>query len=1093
MSSPALSNAYAASYGLSSRVLVLLSSVRASVLRGNLSFTSAFLDLVPSEIRRLPTSNLFLDPLLPSLPLHLCIMSYFLPPTTSFDAPAASKTTSPSPQKQQAANRSRSSPRVSSLGGWVRSKLPKGKPERGGTVRERGYWEQLGPSDSSSPTRRVTDSHRSRRNQMAGSDHIVSWNTAKDLPSEQPRSVFPHRRAVSAGIDGVLAANTDRKWSWIPRDPTEEQLFVHRDVDFAVTSSSRTEAPVDASHAANRRLSLARRQIETKKEARRQRRSLRESGDYLGVQGINPETGQLDVITPTDSDRSEETAQKIESLRQVLKRSPTSFGKTPSQNEEQLKEMLLKVDMEKMRRHQKDKEILKNANKNIMWRRHTKQWSSVQQPDLSPIVQSTSGSSKLSRSFCRDMLTFHLGKPSQNLLPKADTQHHEGEPVRQHSSSKRLGKLKASLTARVGERTSGSSGTVVRTPHRQSLVGASPAAMELFDNGISFDQSDVSGVGKQDDAGISPTAPPDRDPGRLFALEDDRTMPQSSLETLPALHVTSPGKTTARLDPSPTSPQGMSFLDVRANESDKGTTNRKGVHLKSSIAIDLMRKPAAKLKRSISLIPNNGFSPRQGPKQTLRESSAPALLTTHKSLDLLKHPMRATSGDSESHRSSDESPLRRFRSHLSDLTTKIEGKDSQVGRRQTFSTYALNSMTNLLRAPDGTSQPVPEMDKKALPERMAHLSKQAIQRDMSMLRAQVTNLDCLAPDMLQRQTDQYEEGQAWVEDAIRDITIKGNEVMEESVFTPTTTTTGFDQQTSSSSLTLVTTEGAENIQGIQTRGVQGPVSSKQREMRPRETSVTNCQTNLQSSMQANSVPVEETPVIAITSARQLKATKKRTENLVTMSEPPPLTNKAAARGMCKPPTLTSIQHMNLAAGNVRSQVPAVTVRHGGMKTEMKCNVHKEGVEASACQQSNEKLMMARLDSLSSVRDVGMSRLEGKLETLIACTPGSYPSHLDVEDDTDDRSSNKPVEQSNRCLNRRISIGTYRDSSTWDTLEEFFCSIKFVPRLYWGVVAPVFHHNSDYWQRSSKQQTTWRDGITMVLATPLAIAAIALVI
>ncbi|KAH7165625.1 hypothetical protein EDB81DRAFT_779892 [Dactylonectria macrodidyma] len=45
--------------------------------------------------------------------------------------------------------------------------------------------------------------------------------------------------------------------------------------------------------------------------------------------------------------------------------------------------------------------------------------------------------------------------------------------------------------------TSGSSGTVIQTPHRQSQAGMSPAALELFENGISFDNLDQAESSRQ--------------------------------------------------------------------------------------------------------------------------------------------------------------------------------------------------------------------------------------------------------------------------------------------------------------------------------------------------------------------------------------------------------------------------------------------------------------------------------------------------------------------------------------------------------------------------------------------------------------------
>ncbi|EEY14844.1 predicted protein [Verticillium alfalfae VaMs.102] len=61
-----------------------------------------------------------------------------------------------------------------------------------------------------------------------------------------------------------------------------------------------------------------------------QRRQLRESGDYLGVQGVNPSTGELDTMTSSSGSQAsyldEELRQK---LLAVKRRGSRALGLTP--------------------------------------------------------------------------------------------------------------------------------------------------------------------------------------------------------------------------------------------------------------------------------------------------------------------------------------------------------------------------------------------------------------------------------------------------------------------------------------------------------------------------------------------------------------------------------------------------------------------------------------------------------------------------------------------------------------------------------------------------------------------------------------------
>lgn len=249
--------------------------------------------------------------------------------------------------------------------------------------------------------RQLTESRHSRVSDAAGSDHIVRWNTAKDISESQLETAPARPRAAPAAIDRGSLMSAGRKWSWAPRDeagpwwPPESHDVTATRVRKTDKASADTAPESHLDPTVDRRLAQTRQMIEAKKEARRQRRNLKESGDYLGVQGINPETGQLDVITPTDSDRSstsQETQQKLNILRNALKDARHSYKHARAQNETAAKKVLLESEKHKLRRLERDKQTLKTISQGVKWRRRTKQWSSAQEPELSPITQSRANS-----------------------------------------------------------------------------------------------------------------------------------------------------------------------------------------------------------------------------------------------------------------------------------------------------------------------------------------------------------------------------------------------------------------------------------------------------------------------------------------------------------------------------------------------------------------------------------------------------------------------------------------------------------------------------------------------------------------------------
>ncbi|KAG8166859.1 hypothetical protein KVR01_002548 [Diaporthe batatas] len=119
------------------------------------------------------------------------------------------------------------------------------------------------------------------------------------------------------------------------------------------------------------------------REKRRRRRSLRESGDFLGVQGINPATGELDVLTPTSSSSNNTPSQFA------------SLARTVADRKGAYEAARRKLQAEKMRKWERDKEAVRAElhRNNVRWTKRRSGWSSAIEPALSPIAQSSSAAS----------------------------------------------------------------------------------------------------------------------------------------------------------------------------------------------------------------------------------------------------------------------------------------------------------------------------------------------------------------------------------------------------------------------------------------------------------------------------------------------------------------------------------------------------------------------------------------------------------------------------------------------------------------------------------------------------------------------------
>ena len=317
-------------------------------------------------------------------------MAFFLSPIISPAAEEALKSPAPLTQDPVTVNPPTEKRRAASWTGWVRNVLPSQRPERGGTLRDKGYWESVDTVSSKRSRRQRSSTYGTpiQRLKRMGSDQIIRWNTAKELSKKWSKSPDDSQRVTIP--ENTLTDVQRRRWITRGKDRDDNYSKTTRRERGEGHHSQRLDSV--ATSVIDRRLSHAQKLIKAKEEAHKQRRSLKESGDYLGVQGFNPETGELDVMTPTESEESNQPSKsEDESPHSIDKRLDIGHRSSwliPDEEKKQLKRLHLAIQQEKLRQFDTEKQQLRAMNRPLKWRRKTKQWSFAHEPALSTITQS---------------------------------------------------------------------------------------------------------------------------------------------------------------------------------------------------------------------------------------------------------------------------------------------------------------------------------------------------------------------------------------------------------------------------------------------------------------------------------------------------------------------------------------------------------------------------------------------------------------------------------------------------------------------------------------------------------------------------------
>ena len=997
--------------------------------------------------------------------------------------------------------------------------LPSNRPERGGTVRE--------PHDRDDPpsqhledamTRRSgTDNVLLRRSDTADSDRLTRWNTPKDLSEEGQRKTTLPRRAFSGGLETISSGGKDRKWSWVPRVEVPEQLAVtgprrgERKVSWRdLRLDEEPEPDVDlnsqASLLADRRLSDARRMIEAKKEVRRQRRSLKESGDYLGVQGINPETGKLDILTPSGSDNSTDSQDaelKIKALKLALKNARDTQKTITMASEREAKRLVLKKEKEKLDKGERKKQELTRQSESLKWRRHSKQWSSAQQPELSPIAQSLRSGTPVSSEYsplCSESTLTNItpGRPSQPIQQTNENATEKAESKLAAAEEQEGHLLLGSPQPEASGTTSQTSGTVIHTPHRRSVIRDKPAALELFENGISFDYAERFSEDKLESGNnnVSKSSP-------VLLTSRNTNMP-GEVDQNPAEFERMPGvkdSLSTRANHGSEQSNADSFLE-KAAPGDKASwgsiprplsTNNLLQPMKGSTPARSFSLSSSKKHRRRLMANQNTGASELGGSQFRKPTQAPADYTMKED----QNPPVSVGTPSHS-----LSP-RQLWSHLKKITSPHIGSalDRSTGEATGQSLSPLTTMNIAQRQPSPkTRVGADSQETQTIPSHQVQLhrisTEYSIREDMDYLKREVAKADQLHWMKEKKQLGPHNVDVQWIEGTIQDIKDRGDEIKDSPACTPTITTTGSDPERSGMSREdILARDGTQNTHMRAAR-----LNCEEQAPSATGSKPATCQTKTKLSSLVKLTPEGQIVPIDITSMDSVvleQQPKEKHQFLKMLHDHHNKTPKQAeGQHSTSPMSTSTLEQKTTADLDSNRLLGAQAKRH---KTH-RMRRPKPGTQTPVCsagpvvvKTANEKrLATSAMQAYpETVWKATLERQEDeRLQRLMRTCPGAYPSHLDVVDVTVARFAGPRLNQIGGTAHL---LQTPSSGNLWRALLEFLfvvrCHIVVVARLYWGLAGPVFSSSSEYWVRNYAGKATLKDGVAFILAIPGAFAGL----
>lgn len=289
-----------------------------------------------------------------------------------------------------------SSPRkniASSMTSFINRLRPSKRPEKGSTARVTAPTDRSGEDYQASGTYTASGSHPQRIGSVSrhNPDAIPSsvWRTPISLPRRAYSTRDRNNQSMMPSTPQLIPRKKAPSLARV-ENPEHDRGTYDRVPSYQKKAENDGDPllPRRPSQVVTKPPSHTREIFAAKQELRRQRRCLKESGDFLGVTGINPYTGQMDVITPTTS--SEDAAPACSSPTTSCLATLAHTGQNAAEDYENAKrEAWLRAEHQKAEgRKEEIRTILQQHGGNVMWRKEEGGWSSVATPKLSPIPQS---------------------------------------------------------------------------------------------------------------------------------------------------------------------------------------------------------------------------------------------------------------------------------------------------------------------------------------------------------------------------------------------------------------------------------------------------------------------------------------------------------------------------------------------------------------------------------------------------------------------------------------------------------------------------------------------------------------------------------
>lgn len=265
--------------------------------------------------------------------------------------------------------------------------LPGKRPEKGGTAR---FHDNTGDTEAAYTDLGINP------------NELTQWNLAQDKPfrPEAPESSAPHTKSNHRHQNRSLSMPRGRYKRGEVLSPAPQISLRAPSLDLPGPSEIPRCNPVPQPETQQKNKNMRHmtreevsKMLKGKEDTRRHRRSMKESGDWLGVQGADPYSGEYAVLTPTDTVSTDTTPasakERLKDIHQKKMNAELAYDQAKLDEEAERVQVSVEKERSKLAKMERAKEHLRRQQRELAtWTQHKRTWSSAAEPDLSPITQS---------------------------------------------------------------------------------------------------------------------------------------------------------------------------------------------------------------------------------------------------------------------------------------------------------------------------------------------------------------------------------------------------------------------------------------------------------------------------------------------------------------------------------------------------------------------------------------------------------------------------------------------------------------------------------------------------------------------------------